>query len=570
MEPQADKGMDWLRRLERGSGGGFTLLALLRRETSVPIRKLLFMAGLAGLSNALVLAIINSAAQSVSADPDLRDMLMFLAVIGIYMISQRFMMRVSAEEVERVIHRLRQRIVEKVSRTDLEPLERIGRSDIHSSIVRDTQTISQAANIIVMGCQSAILVLFAMAYIALMSMTAFVLSISFTAAAALFHMRRMGELQGELRLAMERENRLFDGLGGLLDGFKEVKLSSDRRDALLGHLRRLSQEAADLKVQAQTQSGEQFVLAQTIFFLLLGVMVFVVPMFSASSAAVVVKTTTAILFIIGPLGLLIQSIPVFANANAAAENIVQLDARLSELAARQGDCTPQALPRPFASISFDGVSFTYHDDKAAAAFAVGPIDLTIREGEIVFVTGGNGSGKSTFIKLLLGLYYPDRGVIRYGGIPLTAETYESYRNSFAAVFADYHLFRQLFGIEAPDPQRADDLIRWLELTGKTRLTADAFDTVDLSSGQRKRLALMSALLEERPILVLDEWAADQDPAFRRKFYREILPALKAQGKTIIAVTHDDRYFDVADRRIGMEEGRLVVHATSGEPPRGEE
>ena len=87
-----------------------------------------------------------------------------------------------------------------------------------------------------------------------------------------------------------------------------------------------------------------------------------------------------------------------------------------------------------------------------------------------------------------------------------------------------------------------------------------FNTVDLSTGQRKRLALIVSLLEKRPILLLDEWAADQDPEFRRKFYFDLLPALHRAGVTVVVVTHDDRYLDEMDlpaRRLRMDEGRFV-------------
>ncbi|MBH9340157.1 cyclic peptide transporter, partial [Pseudomonas aeruginosa] len=84
-----------------------------------------------------------------------------------------------------------------------------------------------------------------------------------------------------------------------------------------------------------------------------------------------------------------------------------------------------------------------------------------------------------------------------------------------------------------------------------------FSTPDLSTGQRKRLALINAWLEERPVLVFDEWAADQDPAFRRVFYTELLPDLKRQGKTIIVISHDDRYFEMADQLIRLSAGKVV-------------
>jgi putative ATP-binding cassette transporter len=188
---------------------------------------------------------------------------------------------------------------------------------------------------------------------------------------------------------------------------------------------------------------------------------------------------------------------------------------------------------------------------------VGPIDLTIRAHEITFITGGNGSGKSTFLKLLTGLYQPTSGVIKVDKVPIDETNREIYRNMISTVFSDYHLFKRLYGLRNIDHQEINELLREMELEEKTGLVDNEFETLELSNGQKKRLALLVSLLEDRPIFVFDEWAADQDPGFRRKFYKELLQKLKEKGKTIIAVTHDDRYFDVADRLLKMEEGKVT-------------
>jgi putative ATP-binding cassette transporter len=188
------------------------------------------------------------------------------------------------------------------------------------------------------------------------------------------------------------------------------------------------------------------------------------------------------------------------------------------------------------------------------------VDFALRSGELVFITGGNGSGKSTFLKLLASLYKPDSGRIFFDGILVSDTTREDYRQLISAIFVDYHLFQRLYGIPDPDLIEVDRLLAQFRLLDKTRLAHGEFNTVDLSTGQRKRLALIVRLLEKRPILLLDEWAADQDPDFRRKFYFDLLPALHQAGVTVVVVTHDDRYLDEMDlpaRRLRMDEGRFV-------------
>jgi putative ATP-binding cassette transporter len=285
------------------------------------------------------------------------------------------------------------------------------------------------------------------------------------------------------------------------------------------------------------------------------VIVFVVPKLSPTYSAQVVKITTAVLFLVGPISGLVGTLPNLAAADAAVENIGALEARLDQSLARTFDrFTPLTS---FREIELENVVFHYDDPKFGNTFTVGPINLTIRAGETIFVAGGNGSGKSTFIKLLTALYYPQQGIIRVDGRVLTAETYESYRSLFATVFTDYHLFERLYGLyDVPDEEIAREL-DFIEMSGKTRVVNYEFETMELSGGQRKRLALLVALLENRPIYIFDEMAADQDPAFRRKFYTEILPLLRTQGRTVIAVTHDDKYFGEADRLLKMDEGRFV-------------
>ena len=96
----------------------------------------------------------------------------------------------------------------------------------------------------------------------------------------------------------------------------------------------------------------------------------------------------------------------------------------------------------------------------------------------------------------------------------------------------------------------------LQLDHKVRIEDGAFSTIHLSQGQRKRLALLTSYLEDRPIYVFDEWSADQEPMFREIFYRHLLPGLRAKLKTVVVITHDDRYFDAADRIIELDYGRF--------------
>jgi putative ATP-binding cassette transporter len=189
---------------------------------------------------------------------------------------------------------------------------------------------------------------------------------------------------------------------------------------------------------------------------------------------------------------------------------------------------------------------------------LGPINLTLRPGELVFIIGGNGSGKSTFVKLLTGLYPPDSGEITVNGRPLNESVREDYRQQFSAVFSDFYLFDTLAGLGGHDlDQKAQSYLRLLGLDDKVHVEHGVLSTTALSQGQRRRLALLAAYLEDRPVYVFDEWAADQDPVYRQIFYSKFLPELKALGKTVVVITHDDRYFYLGDRVIKLEYGKIV-------------
>jgi putative ATP-binding cassette transporter len=264
----------------------------------------------------------------------------------------------------------------------------------------------------------------------------------------------------------------------------------------------------------------------------------------------------ATFFMMQPLGGMQQVLPQLGRARAS---LARLQALGLDLAAAEGinpgPCGPAGN---WHSLELAGVAYAYRGERDEAGFTLGPLDLTFRPGELVFLGGGNGSGKTTFAKLLVGLYLPEGGEVRLNGEPVRAERLDAYRHLFAIVFSDFYLFDRLFGLDpaAVDAAAADHLER-VRLAHRVRVENGAFSTIALSQGQRKRLALITALLEDRAVYVFDEWAADQDPEFKVFFYREILPALVARGKTVFVITHDDRFFDLASRIIKLEDGRVV-------------
>ena len=533
-----------------------SFLQLVRREMHGSLPKLLFMSALGGIATAAILAAINAGLQGKSG---LWAPVLFLVALFLFINAQYYVTITTTAEIEAIIHKIRLRLMDQIRHSELLAIEGIGRSRIFSAITGDTAILTQASNMLCFTVQGAVLICFVAIYVAFLSIAAIVTTIVIVSiAATIFHLKNR-RLVAEKQRSAEWERRLFDRLTDFLDGFKEIRLNNARSDDLYDDATDVSRTAANIKIKSQAETFKLIVTSQISMYVLLGAVVFVAPQFSGElGGAALTKTTTALMFIVGACFGLVQSIPVLLNANAAADRIEQLEIALRATVSSERHEIP--IPKRFDTIEMRNIEFSYVDRFSDVSFKIGPIDFDLRSGELVFITGGNGSGKSTFLRVLSGLYPPDSGEITLDGMHVDENTRDTYRNLMSAIFFDYHLFQRLYGIPEPEPGEVDRLLAQFRLGDKTGLTDGQFRTLDLSGGQRRRLALIVSLLEKRPILLLDEWTAEQDPEFRRKFYDELLPDLMKAGATIVVITHDDRYLDELDlpaRRIRMDEGRIV-------------
>jgi len=547
-------------------------LESLNKETRLSLRQVGLVAMVAGLSDALIIVAINRAAESGSRGaPQFGYLLFFGLALGTYVFTQRYLLRLSTFHIETTLKRIRVRLADRIRDADLQPLEKLGRSAIYSGINRDTHAISQAAAPMMIAVQAGMMIFFSIFYIGYQSLWALALTVLTIALGVVLHFGRLQSVMDQLRAGSVKENEFFESLTHLLDGFKEVKLSRARSNDLFAHMGTLAAAAAKLKISASMNLADQYLFSQVSIDVLLAVIVFVLPLLAPSEATRILAITAAVQFIAGPLTTLVSAIPAFSNANVSMANIQRLEASLEQLRGEpvspKRPSGPRQRKHPFYTLEADGVEMRYTDANGEPLFSIGPLSLGIARGETIFIVGGNGSGKTTFLKVLTGLYRPDAGLMRIDDRPVEDYGYAAYRELFSAIFSDYHLFDRLYGLGRVDEARVTRLLKLMDLQEKTRYVDGRFENQDLSSGQKKRLALIVSILENKPIVVFDEWAADQDPSFRRYFYEEFLASLKMRGKTVIAATHDDRYFHVADRVLKMEMGKLVADVRMRSPRR---
>lgn len=535
------------------------LKRFLTQEAGVPKRRIVVMSLLTGAANMLMLALLNSAAADVDdADHDGRLFLAYLVAMVLYAYTQRHAMLDAMQAVERTIERVRLRLTDKVRRSSLRLVEQAGGLPGFAALTQDTQVIAQAGSQVVTTLQSLVTLVFSMLYLAVLSPLACLVVVLVVIAYIAVRKVRDPVITEAMVRAHGEEVVFQRALVDVVRGVKELQLSRRERAGLRDHLLAVAARSRDLKLQANLDTIFDQLFGGLALLLLLLAVVFLLPVILPGSSDRTHQIVATIMYILGPIGAVTQGLSGISAVEAAVGHLYQLEKRL-DAAIEPHHRQPVAPRTGFESIRLESVRMRYLDDEGTPLFTSGPHDLSLRAGEIVFIVGGNGAGKSTLLKLLTGLYPAEQGRILLDGEPIEPRTLEAYRGLFSTVFTDFHLFERLYGL----PEGVDDALVnvWIDrlgLAGKTRCENGRFTRTDLSTGQRKRLAFIAAVLEGRPVCLFDELAADQDPAFRRRYYEELLPELKAAGRTLLIVSHDEAWFGQADRVLRLDAGRIVA------------
>ncbi|WP_310463060.1 cyclic peptide export ABC transporter [Sphaerotilus sp.] len=539
------------------------LLAFYRRESGQPLQSVLVAVALSGAGQGMLMALANLGAESAEFTAKRTALLVFYIVaMVLYLGGLRRALRAGFTASEHALERVRVRLSTRLLQADLAYVERHAGTGHFTPLQQDTRLVADAMTQALYGLQSLALFAVSSVYMAWKSPTTFGLVALVFVVVLPKLMRNYHRTTEEMRLSAEREGAFFGLFGDLVQGFKEVKLNRARSQAIQTGLAARARQAHGPRHKVNQRTVDDLQFSSGIFYVLLAVLVFVLPEISPTHHDKVEQTLSTVLFLMGPLTMFATTLPMLARAEAAVAGLYTLEAEIDAAAhGRAGGegIDPDAPSAPvFERLGLHGVSFHYTDAAGEITFRSGPHEMEIHRGELVFIVGGNGSGKSTLLKLLTGLYAPLEGELRLDGATVDAGLRPTYRELFSIVFTDFHLFDRLYGLESVDPAEVQ---RWLTVMGlehKTRFEDGRFTQTALSTGQRKRLAFIVAVLRDKPVCILDEVAADQDPGFRQRFYRELLPELRARGTTVIVVSHDDAYFDCADRLIRLQDGRIVA------------
>lgn len=521
---------------------------------------------ISGSSSAALIALISRA---VSQDHTLSITTLFWSFLGLAgvalltsIISQVVLIRLSQD----AIFQLRLRLSRQIISSELSHLEQLGTPRLLATLTEDIQSVANAVFIVPFLCIDLAIVLGCLTYIFWLSWQVSVMIFAFMGIAmgsCQWLLKKGGKL---LALAREEQDLLFSHFRTITEGIKELKLHDQRRQVFLDQdLQLTATEFKRHNVEGLTLFATTASWGKLLFFFAIGFVLFALPKIIIINPQILSGYVLTFAYLMLPMDNIVNNLPNISKASVALQKIESLGLSLASRTDSAAVAMSKAsfsksslsLSSALGCLELQDVTYPYQREQEDGGFILGPINLKIQLKELVFIVGGNGSGKSTLAKLITGLYIPEAGKIFLDNQLINEQNREWYRQHFSVVFSDFYLFERLLGLEKTDlDAEAQEYLKQLQLDHKVKVENGKLSTISLSQGQRKRLALLTAYLEDRPIYLFDEWAADQDPVFKNIFYTQFLPKLKDSGKIILVISHDDQYFHVADRIIKLNYGKI--------------
>lgn len=527
--------------------------------------KYLLLSLLSGFLSFSFITIVNKLVSQMMAGEstggDTRYVLAFALIVIAFIACRRLFAVSLINFSQKMFWRLRSAIIELVLRSSYEQFKP-REAEVYSALVHDVGLLTQATLMIINFSTSVIIIIACFVYMVNISMLLFFATLVVVILGVTVYQWNAQRVQQELNTGRTLQDEFMVNFTAILSGFREVQLDPRKgMEIYSGNIKRVATESIASNRRALVGLVNNQVTGQVLFYCLIGLVLLYLRDLYGIEAKVVVNFIFLLLFLLGAVESTMVMLPTLMQSWVSVVRLSKLKNELENFELMDESVLESMGKADFEEIILSDLRYNYRNFRKAGSepetFEMGPVNLQINKHEVIFIYGSNGSGKTTLVLTMLGLLRSGEGCTLFNGVPLNDSNYRLYRTLFGVVFSDFYLFEKLYGVTGVDAEKAKYYLKLFELDDKVQFEGRAFSSRDLSTGQRKRLALISVLLENKPILVLDEWAADQDPYFRRKFYTEIIPLLKQEGFTIVAITHDDKYYNCADKLYRMDFGRLT-------------
>ena len=461
-----------------------------------------------------------------------------------------------------VVYRLRTRLIERLRRIALGEYESLGGGTVTAHLLTDLDTIDKFVGETLSRFLVALLTLAGTSAILLWMHWQLALLILLFNPLVIYATVQLGKRVKQLKkLENDSTARFAQALTETLEAIQEIR-ASNRQGHFLGRLGLYAREVRDRAVATQWKTDASNRASGLLFQF--GIDIFraaamLTVLFSDLSIGQMLAVFSYLWFMIGPVEQLLSLQYAFYAAGGALARINQLLARADE--PRHAGGQDPFSGRRTVGIEVRGLSFTYRDEPVLDG-----LDLTIAPGEKVAIVGASGGGKSTLVQLLLGLYQPQAGVIRFGGASLEEIGLERVREQVAVVLQHPALFNDTVRANLCMGRERGDAECWraleiAQLADTVRQLPQQLDSVvgrsgvRLSGGQRQRLAIARMVLADPRVVILDEATSALDAATEFALHQALGRFL--DGRTTLIIAHRLSAVKQADRVLVFDGGRIA-------------
>ncbi|WHS61971.1 ABC transporter ATP-binding protein [Pseudomonas sp. G2-4] len=470
--------------------------------------------------------------------------------------------RLFARLAKDIVYRIRIRLIERLKRISLGEYESLGSGTVAAHLVTDLDTLDKFIGETLSRFLVAMLTLVGTAGILVWMHWELALLILLFNPLVIYATVQLGKRVKHLKkLENDSTSRFTQALTETLDAIQEVR-AGNRQGYFLGRLGGRAKEVRDYAVNSQWKTDASNRASGLLFQF--GIDIFraaamLTVVFSDLSIGQMLAVFSYLWFMIGPVEQLLNLQYAFYAAGGALSRINELLARADEPQYAGG--VDPFKGRDTVGIDIQGLSFGYGED-----LVLDQLNLSISPGEKVAIVGASGGGKSTLVQLLLGLYTPHSGSIRFGGATQQEIGLETIRENVAVVLQHPALFNDTVRANLAMGRECSDEACWraleiAQLDATVRALPQGLASVvgrsgvRLSGGQRQRLAIARMVLADPRVVILDEATSALDAATEYNLHQALARFLS--GRTTLIIAHRLSAVKQADRVLVFDGGQIA-------------